>query len=89
MLQPAILHRDIKPANLLLDASGNARLSDVGLAQVYTALLLLYCCFTAASGNAHLSDVGLAQILKPTKTHVTNSMLAGTHGFIGKAVVKQ
>ena len=60
-MQPAILHRDIKPANLLLDASGNAR----------------------------LSDVGLAQILKPTKTHVTNSMLAGTHGFIGKAVVKQ
>ena len=48
MLQPAILHRDIKPANLLLDASGNARLSDVGLAQVYTALLLLYCCLAAA-----------------------------------------
>jgi serine/threonine protein kinase len=48
VLQPAILHRDIKPANLLLDASGNARLADVGLAQVYTALLLLYCCFAAA-----------------------------------------
>jgi len=52
--KPSILHRDIKPANLLLDECNNAR----------------------------LADVGLAQIMKPTKTHVSNSMLAGTHGFI-------
>jgi len=48
------LHRDIKPANLLLDANNNAR----------------------------LADVGLAQILKGSKSHVSNSMLAGTHGFL-------
>ena len=52
--KPSILHRDIKPANLLLDACNNAR----------------------------LADVGLAQMMKPTKAHVSNSMLAGTHGFI-------
>ena len=52
--KPAILHRDIKPANVLLDAQNNAR----------------------------LADVGLAQILKPSKSHVSNSTLAGTHGFI-------
>jgi len=52
--KPSILHRDIKPANVLLDASNNAR----------------------------LADVGLAQILKPSSTHVSNSMLAGTHGFL-------
>lgn len=52
--KPSILHRDIKPANLLLDECNNAR----------------------------LADVGLAQIMKPTKTHVSNSNLAGTHGFI-------
>ena len=52
--KPAILHRDIKPANLLLDANNNAR----------------------------LADVGLAQILKGSKSHVSNSMLAGTHGFL-------
>jgi len=52
--KPSILHRDIKPANVLLDASNNAR----------------------------LADVGLAQILKPSSTHVSNSTLAGTHGFL-------
>mmetsp|Transcript_44323 Transcript_44323/g.139854 ORF Transcript_44323/g.139854 Transcript_44323/m.139854 type:complete len:515 (-) Transcript_44323:767-2311(-) len=35
--KPVILHRDIKPANILLDKRLNARLSDVGLAQLLSS----------------------------------------------------
>jgi len=35
--KPVILHRDIKPANILLDRRLNARLSDVGLAQLLSS----------------------------------------------------
>ncbi len=64
-----ILHRDIKPSNILIDASGNARLTDFGLAKQTDA-------------NESLTRTG---VVLGTPTYMSPEQASGRAGAIGPA----
>ena len=71
-----LLHRDVKATNILIDAHGNTKLSDVGLAKAAPGLRSEG---TAAGGCAH------SRTFHPT--HVSTLHLLGTPGFIDPEIL--